>query len=66
MYKYDNEHMKLLFDCTNMFAIVLIWRFRHNPSTAAPRRHSMPVYLQSKDQAHDHTARLTIHSSQAG
>ena len=37
----------------------------HNTSTAAPRRHSTPVYLQSKDQAHDHTARLTIHSSQA-
>ena len=33
-------------------------------STAAPRRHSTPVYMQSKDQAHDHTARLTIHSSQ--
>src|SRR4029078_756803 len=38
----------------------------HSTSTAAPRRHSTPVYLQSKDQAHDHTARLTIHSSQAG
>src|SRR6185295_14423592 len=35
-------------------------------STATLRRHSTPVYLQSKDQAHDHTARLTIHSSQAG
>ena len=38
----------------------------HSTSTVAPRRHSTPVYLQSKDQAHDHTARLTIHSSQAG
>ena len=36
-----------------------------NTSTAALRRHLTPVYLQSKDQAHDHTARLTIHSSQA-
>src|SRR6185312_5693050 len=36
----------------------------HSTSTAAPRRHSTPVYLQSKDQAHDHTARLTIYSSQ--
>ena len=35
-------------------------------STATLRRHSTPVYLQSKDQVHDHTARLTIHSSQAG
>src|SRR6185312_3282238 len=35
-------------------------------STATLRRHSTPVYLQSKDQAHDHTARLTIHSSQPG
>src|SRR6185437_13621761 len=35
-------------------------------STATLRQHSTPVYLQSKDQAHDHTARLTIHSSQAG
>ena len=38
----------------------------HSTSTTAPRGHSMPVYLQSKDQAHDHTARLIIHSSQAG
>src|SRR6185503_11897393 len=38
----------------------------HSISTTAPRRHSTPVYLQSKDQAHDHTARLTIHSSQTG
>ena len=35
-------------------------------STATLCRHSTPVYLQSKDQAHDHTAWLTIHSSQAG
>ena len=35
-------------------------------STATLRRHSTPVYLQSKDQTHDHTARLTIHSSQQG
>ena len=33
-------------------------------STSTLRRHSTPVYLQSKDQAHDHTAWLTIHSSQ--
>ena len=38
----------------------------HSTSMAALRRHLTPVYLQSKDQAHDHTARLTIHSSQAG
>src|SRR6185437_12987889 len=38
----------------------------HNTSTTASRRHSTPVYLQSKDQAHDHTAQLTIHSSQVG
>ena len=38
----------------------------HSTTTAAPRRHSTPVYLQSKDQAHDHTAWLIIHSSQAG
>ena len=38
----------------------------HSTSTAALRRHSTPVYLQSKDQAHDHTARLIIHSSQIG
>ena len=38
----------------------------HNTSKTALRRHLTPVYLQSKDQAHDHTARLTIHSSQAG
>ena len=38
----------------------------HSTSTAAPRRHSTLVYLQSKDQAHNHTAWLTIHSSQAG
>ena len=31
-------------------------------STTTLRQHSTPVYLQSKDQAHDHTARLTIHS----
>ena len=37
----------------------------HSTSTVALRRHLMPVYLQSKDQAHDHTARLTIHSSQS-
>ena len=30
-------------------------------STATHRRHLTPVYLQSKDQAYDHTARLTIH-----
>ena len=35
-------------------------------STATLHRHSTPVYLQSKDQAHNHTARLTIYSSQAG
>src|SRR6185369_4752102 len=35
-------------------------------STTTLRRHSTPVSLQSKDQAHDHTARLKIHSSQAG
>ena len=35
-------------------------------STATLRRHSTPMYLQSKDQAHDHITRLTIHSSQAG
>ena len=35
-------------------------------STATLRRHSTPVYLQSKDQAHNHTAWLTIHSSQSG
>ena len=38
----------------------------HSTSTAALRRHLTPVYLQSKYQVHDHTARLTIHSSQAG
>ena len=46
----------------------VVHRTVHRPQhlTAAPRRHSTPVYLQSKNQAHDHTARLTIHSSQAG
>src|SRR6185436_2833171 len=37
----------------------------HSTSTAALRRRLTPVYLQPKDQAHDHTAWLTIHSSQA-
>src|SRR6185312_15030742 len=42
------------------------WSIGHSTSTAAHRRHLTPVCLQSKDQAHDHTARLIIHSSQAG
>ena len=35
-------------------------------STATLRRHSTLVYLQSRDQAHDHNARFIIHSSQPG
>ena len=42
------------------------WSIGHSTSTTALRRHLTPVYLQSKDQAHDHPERLTIHSSQAG